>query len=107
MYVADIDDDNDLDVLVTGYYLDDVVWYESTVGVEEETTSNSPSVIALAQPYPNPFKEKTDIKFSVGRSAKGVELKIYDATGKFIRTLVAGDLWARLWRRKGPLEVQS
>jgi hypothetical protein len=84
VYVADMDNDNDLDVVATGYSADDVVWYESSVRIEEETAVNQTSVISLIQPFPNPFKEITDIRYQIGDISK-TNLKIYDATGKLIR----------------------
>ncbi|MRR10544.1 T9SS type A sorting domain-containing protein, partial [bacterium] len=36
---------------------------------------------------PNPFRSRTDISYTVGR-AGGVELAVYDALGRRVRTLV-------------------
>jgi hypothetical protein len=44
---------------------------------------NSPSFSI----HPNPFREKTEIMYSVGRSAKSTTMKIYDATGRLIKNL--------------------
>jgi len=50
-------------------------------GIEEFTTctKNSFSV------HPNPFRQKTEISFGIGQSAKGIELKIFDISGRLIR----------------------
>ena len=42
---------------------------------------------------PNPFGDTVNIGFSIaGHGASGIELRIYDVSGRFIRTLVDGDL---------------
>ncbi|MCK4233581.1 T9SS type A sorting domain-containing protein, partial [candidate division WOR-3 bacterium] len=92
--VADMDDDNDLDVVATGWFADDVVWYENASAVEEEQGSNQPAVINLAQPFPNPFSKKTNIRYQItahpasqseaGDNSKA-RLKIYNATGRLVR----------------------
>ena len=94
VYVADMDDDNDLDVVATGWFADDVVWYENALAVEEEQGSNQPAVINLAQPFPNPFSKKTNIRYQItahpasqreaGDNSKA-RLRIYNATGRLVR----------------------
>lgn len=46
-----------------------------------------PSEFRLGQNYPNPFREKTIIKFCVPCKIK-VQLKVYNEEGRLIRTLV-------------------
>lgn len=46
-----------------------------------------PSEFYLAQNYPNPFKEKTVIKYCVAYKTQ-VNLKVYNAEGKEIENLV-------------------
>ena len=41
----------------------------------------------MLQINPNPFSEKTEITYSVGRSAKSAKMKIYDVTGRLIKNL--------------------
>jgi flagellar hook assembly protein FlgD len=41
---------------------------------------------AMASIYPNPFRNKTDITFSVAQSVQCRELKIYDATGRLVKS---------------------
>jgi hypothetical protein len=36
--------------------------------------------------YPNPFTQMTEISFSGGHSAEGIELRIYDVTGRLVRS---------------------
>ena len=58
-----------------------------------------PTVFALSQNYPNPFTERTSIQYAVaGRQVKDknlttdycllTTLRIYDLTGRLVRTLV-------------------
>jgi hypothetical protein len=51
------------------------------------TPTDAPSVYRLAQNYPNPFNPMTTIKFDM--KEKGlVALRIYDVSGRLVRTLV-------------------
>ena len=36
--------------------------------------------------YPNPFKGKTEIRYCIGQCAEGIELKIYDTSGRVVRS---------------------
>lgn len=38
------------------------------------------------QVSPNPFKSKTDISFGIGHSAEGIELEIYDVSGRMVKS---------------------
>lgn len=49
--------------------------------------NNIPTTTALSQNYPNPFNPNTQIKYQLSKAGI-VKLKIYDALGKEIRTLV-------------------
>ncbi len=53
----------------------------------------------LYQNYPNPFNPTTDIQFTIPKSDY-VTLKVYDALGKEIATLVEGELQSGLYRVK-------
>jgi hypothetical protein len=48
-----------------------------------------PAAGALGWNYPNPFNPSTTIPFSIGRDGE-VELAVYDAAGRKIRTLASG-----------------
>ncbi|MDD2890133.1 MAG: T9SS type A sorting domain-containing protein [bacterium] len=49
-----------------------------------------PIVFKLYQNYPNPFVNKTTIKYSIPRTSF-VSLKLYDVTGRCVKTLVSGE----------------
>ncbi|UCG91142.1 MAG: T9SS type A sorting domain-containing protein [candidate division WOR-3 bacterium] len=53
------------------------------VGVQENHDSK-PKITTL-DIYPNPFRKMTNISFSTGHSAKGIELKIYDCMGRLVK----------------------
>jgi len=36
--------------------------------------------------YPNPFSKLTTVSFGIGQSAKSIELKIYDASGRLVKS---------------------
>ena len=55
-----------------------------------------PNGYQLEQNYPNPFNPFTTIIFSIPRSDL-VELKVYDASGKFVSTLLSKDLTAGIY----------
>lgn len=57
--------------------------------VEEEIIVQTPTGIGFLQIYPNPFREKTKITFSLEHNAKGAELNIYDITGRLVRSYSA------------------
>ncbi len=64
-----------------------------TVTLVNQINSSVPDGYSLNQNYPNPFNPATKINFSIPRSSK-VNLKIYDALGKEIETLVNENLQA-------------
>jgi len=48
-------------------------------------------IYTLDNPYPNPFSESTNIKFSIPNSEK-VRLEIYDLKGKLVNSLIDSDM---------------
>ncbi|MCK4352954.1 T9SS type A sorting domain-containing protein, partial [candidate division WOR-3 bacterium] len=56
----------------------------------DDRNGNLPRVFALHQNYPNPFSRKTSIQYAVG-SRQYVSLKIYDVTGRLVKSLVNGE----------------
>ncbi len=63
----------------------------STVGIEDNQTSQLPEQISLMQNYPNPFNATTQIQFSLNTS-DDVTLSVYDLLGRKITTLYDGAL---------------
>ncbi len=49
--------------------------------------TNIPSEFGLSQNYPNPFNPSTKIDFSIAKESN-VTIKVYDLTGKEVKTLV-------------------
>jgi hypothetical protein len=66
------------------------VWLIKTepepVGIAEDRIAN-PLLVNL-KIYPNPFSELTIISFSTGQSADGIELKIYDVSGRMVKDFI-------------------
>ena len=54
-------------------------------------TNPTPSVAVLYQNYPNPFNPSTSIEFSLPARER-VSLKVFDVSGRLVRTLVDGPL---------------
>lgn len=63
-------------------------WLWSGMGNPDITGSGTaPPACDLFQNYPNPFNPSTEIRFTV-RERKHVTLRIYDVSGRLVRTLV-------------------
>lgn len=79
-------------------------WYtalpQSQTGVKEiHTTGSSEGGVALHQNTPNPFSSWTEMQLELPRSSR-VTLKVYDAVGREVRTLIDGE------REAGTISVQ-
>jgi len=61
-------------------------WFRAA-GVEEETTTPAPMVYFLSQNVPNPVTSITTISYTLPRTSR-VSLKVYDVTGRLVKTLV-------------------
>jgi hypothetical protein len=62
-----------------------------TVGTGVEALVETPAVFELAQNWPNPFRHATAIRFGVPAGGGTVRLRVFDVTGRRVRTLVDGE----------------
>lgn len=62
-----------------------------------QINSNAPENFSLAQNYPNPFNPVTKIRFSIPTGKEVATIKIYDAAGKEVSTLVNEQLTAGVY----------
>ncbi|HEX2787460.1 MAG TPA: exo-alpha-sialidase [Ignavibacteria bacterium] len=67
---------------------------------------STPEKFILHQNYPNPFNNSTKIKFEIPFSSE-VKLKIFDITGREIKTIESGILAGGYYERNINLEVLS
>ncbi len=58
----------------------------SQVGIEEDQISNIRYQTGNLQIYPNPFRRQVKIEFGMGHGAKGIELWIYDISGRMVKS---------------------
>ena len=59
------------------------------VSIDESKTGELQSIILNLEIYPNPFRSKTDIRYQIsnkGYIAKSTGIKIYDVTGRLVRS---------------------
>ena len=56
----------------------------------EETDRTPPAAARLHQNAPNPFNPRTTIRYDLPVDAGRVRLRLYDAAGRLVRTLVDG-----------------
>jgi hypothetical protein len=81
------------------YYVD-----TTSTSVADKPDNNHPPKYTLDQNFPNPFNPSTNISFSL-LSKSFVSLKIFDALGREISTIVSEDLsagnYSRQWEASG------
>ncbi|MEP7147106.1 MAG: T9SS type A sorting domain-containing protein, partial [bacterium] len=73
-----------------GYYGAIFKYNTGIVNIINNKTAIDPSAFKLLQNYPNPFNPETVISYFLNNSDH-VNLKIYDALGKYIMTIVNAD----------------
>ncbi|MFQ5825014.1 MAG: FlgD immunoglobulin-like domain containing protein [bacterium] len=74
------------------YFLFDYGSCNSVTFVEDSKIINIPKKFILNQNYPNPFNPITTIEFNLP-TALPVYLRIYDVTGKLVKSLSQGQIW--------------
>ena len=80
---ADFNLDGALDIACVNYNSNNVTILDNmVVGIEESQPSNTSPLLLI---FPNPFRDKVNIQYCIGSGARGIELKIYDATGRLIK----------------------
>jgi hypothetical protein len=80
--VYDIDNNGLAEIIISGE--DETRIYEYDVGVEEHCAHSVEHMTIRISP--NPFSKLTNISFGNVQGAKGVELKIHDATGRLVKS---------------------
>jgi len=55
--------------------------------ISEDGKEQKPFSLSIS---PNPFRDRVEIRYSIGEGAKGIELKIYDVTGRLVKKLGEG-----------------
>ena len=60
------------------------------VGIEETELQPIPKVFSLSNPFPNPIAKFATIKYGVPRLSH-VSIKVYDITGRVVKTLISGE----------------
>jgi len=70
-----------------GYAVGSTVYKYTTATAVDDAPSEAPPALALAQNYPNPFRNSTAIDFTLSRAAD-VRLAIYDLAGRRVAMLL-------------------
>jgi hypothetical protein len=81
-----------LDEVDHGCYHKFIIKWAPPAGIDDRR-GELPKVFNLSQSTPNPFSERTEIRYAVPVDA-GVKLEVYDVLGKKVRTLVSGTVEA-------------
>jgi hypothetical protein len=84
--VYDIDENGLAEIIISGN--DETRIYEYDQGGMEEQGSTIQT--ARLEITPNPFSKLTKISFGKGHGAMGIELKIYDVSGRLVKNLYRG-----------------
>lgn len=65
----------------------------SGVSAVDDPSPGLPARFALLPSYPNPFNARTELRFSLPRTA-AVDLAVYDLEGRRVRTFASGEAWS-------------
>jgi hypothetical protein len=61
------------------------------VGIQNHDVQMIPKVFSLSQPWPNPVARNLSLKYGVPRTSR-VRIKVYDTSGRVVRSLVNDDV---------------
>ena len=86
-YLADVDNDGDLDLFVGDSNGGVCLYRNHEVSVADPFRKNQPYTFTLHQNYPNPFNASTVISFE-SRVASKIDLSIYNIAGQKVFSLV-------------------
>lgn len=111
LFITDIDNDSDQDIIAGAYQSDDIVWWENLIYKTDYSGEPNPlpDKFIMYQNYPNPFNPVTTIKYELP-AASLVSLKIYDLLGKEVKVIIneyqsAGEKTAE-WNGKNKLNQE-
>jgi hypothetical protein len=90
VYIADINNDFHLDILVTATGANQIVWYKNSTTDIDPVSGKVSTFYELSQNYPNPFNARTTIEYSLTKATKTI-VKIYDILGREVITLLEGN----------------
>jgi len=89
--VANVTGDDRDEIVAGSQYTEGLfVFKDMDIGIEEKEDPRPETVNLKLIAYPNPFTTSTTITFihpSIGQSAKGIGLKIYDVSGRLVRSV--------------------
>ena len=89
VFVTDMDQDSDNDVLSASWFDGKIAWYEnlSPIGFSDQNSAKIPNDFQLFQNYPNPFNPTTVISWQLAVGSP-VKLTVYNPAGEKVALLV-------------------
>ncbi len=91
LFIADLNNDNDNDIIVGSNYLNRIIWYENLLNLSSINSfdENVIQSFELKQNFPNPFNPSTNIDFTIPKSGF-TKLVVYNVEGQMVKTLLNG-----------------
>lgn len=94
--VANVTGDDRDEIIAGSQYTEGLfVFKDMDIGIEDKEDPRPETANLRLIASPNPFTTSTTITFippSTAQSAKGIGLKIFDVSGRLVRSLVTGDM---------------